>query len=104
MTTHIDLIQKFDQLGATVLVEFFTNSRAPGMIQAQVKSETRRAILMAAMRENGYSTNEDTALVDLEDLTSTLTPREIRALDSGESVTVKLTPWTIRHIYGYQAD
>lgn len=85
-------------------VTIFTSNYAPGMAQLRPVSDRQLKRVLASVAGGGGPVDEDTALVPLEEVESLLGDRAARELDEWGAVRVNLDEWTVRHLYGYQAD
>lgn len=85
-------------------VEVFTSSYAPGMAQLRPVSDRQLKKVLATVAAGGGPVDEPTALVPLEEVADLLGDRAARELDEWGSVRVNLDEWTVRQLYGYQAD
>lgn len=84
-----------------MIVEFWTDNYAPGMVQVQIKNvRTRRAVVKAAQANGRPLGDEDTVLLSHEDAAELLGAK-YQDVEEGFTVCVRVDDFTARGFYGY---
>lgn len=82
-----------------MIVEFWTSSYAPGMVQARIVNRRTLRAVLREVKANGGPTEENSVLLSHEDAEEILGAR-YRDLDYG--VRVRLDTETAHNLYGYR--
>ncbi len=85
-----------------MIMRFFENGFAPGMVQAYPVSDKHEAAILKDMQANGYPDGAmDTVLLSHEELPGLIPAKAIRAIDEGYSVNCRVDNWTARQLFGW---
>lgn len=88
-----------------ILVDVWTDSYAPCMVQLRARRADITARIKVVVKANGgaWDDKTDSALLSWDCAEHYLRKRQLAMLRRGWEVTVKLDPWVFAHFYGWDA-